>query len=47
MELKKVLPAFEKDPGYALFFDRAQHSLPQVIVVSGESPDVADPEDAP
>jgi S-DNA-T family DNA segregation ATPase FtsK/SpoIIIE len=48
-ELQMLLPgalvAWSPRAGRALFFDRAQHSQPQVIVVSGESPGV--PEDAP
>jgi DNA segregation ATPase FtsK/SpoIIIE, S-DNA-T family len=45
--LAGTLISWSPRAGRALFFDRAQHALPQVIVVSGESPDVADPEETP
>ncbi|MBA3907388.1 MAG: cell division protein FtsK, partial [Pseudonocardiales bacterium] len=45
-ELLTLLPgsllSWSPRAGRALFFDRAQHALPHVIVVSGESPDVSE-----
>jgi S-DNA-T family DNA segregation ATPase FtsK/SpoIIIE len=41
-ELQPLLPGtmltWSPRPGRALFFDRAQHSVPRVIVVPGELP---------
>ena len=41
-ELQPFLPGtlftWSPRPGRALFFDRAQHSQPQVVVVPGELP---------
>ena len=41
-ELQQFLPgtlfSWSPRPGRALFFDRAQHSQPQVVVVPGELP---------